>query len=93
MGKGITTASLGRSLKNRGVKVSIVKIDPYFNIDAGTMNPFEHGEVFVTKDGGEIDQDLDHIRTLVQTGNPISVQTQISEAIDCIKRHIALRLN
>ena len=58
IGKGITTASLGRLLINRGFKVMVVKIDPYLNSDAGTMNPFQHGEVFVTRDGAETDLDL-----------------------------------
>ena len=58
IGKGITTASLGRLLINRGFKVSVVKIDPYLNVDAGVMNPFQHGEVFVTRDGAETDLDL-----------------------------------
>ena len=58
LGKGITTASIGRLLKNRGYRVTAVKIDPYLNIDAGTMNPAQHGEVFVLKDGGEVDLDL-----------------------------------
>lgn len=58
LGKGITAASVGRILKNRGYKVTAVKIDPYLNIDAGTMNPAQHGEVFVLKDGGEVDLDL-----------------------------------
>ncbi len=58
IGKGVATASIGRILKSKGYKVSAVKIDPYVNVDAGTMNPVEHGEVFVTKDGGECDQDL-----------------------------------
>ncbi len=58
LGKGVVTASLGALLKAQGYKVSAVKIDPYINIDAGTMRPTEHGEVFVTDDGGETDQDL-----------------------------------
>ena len=58
LGKGITTSSIGKLLKSRGVKLAAVKIDPYVNLDAGTMNPFEHGEVFVLDDGGEVDQDL-----------------------------------
>lgn len=58
LGKGITAASLGRLLKNRGFDVTAVKIDPYLNVDAGTMNPYEHGEVYVLKDGGEVDLDL-----------------------------------
>lgn len=60
LGKGITTASIGRILKNRGYSVTAIKIDPYINIDAGTMNPLQHGEVYVLKDGGEVDLDLGH---------------------------------
>ncbi|PJC49134.1 CTP synthase, partial [Candidatus Nomurabacteria bacterium CG_4_9_14_0_2_um_filter_32_10] len=58
VGKGITSSSLGLILKNRGLKVTSIKIDPYINVDAGTMNPTEHGEVFVLKDGDETDQDM-----------------------------------
>src|SRR3990170_2658093 len=58
IGKGITTASVAKLLQVRGFKVSAMKIDPYLNVDAGTMNPVIHGEVFVTDDGGEIDMDL-----------------------------------
>ena len=58
LGKGITAASMGRILKNKGYEVTAIKIDPYINIDAGTMSPFQHGEVFVLKDGGEVDLDL-----------------------------------
>ena len=60
IGKGITTASLGRLLRNRGFNVAPVKLDPYINVDAGTMNPYQHGEVFVTDDGAETDLDLGH---------------------------------
>lgn len=60
LGKGITAASLGRLLKNRGLKVNMQKIDPYLNIDPGTMSPYQHGEVFVTDDGAETDLDLGH---------------------------------
>jgi len=60
LGKGIATASLGKILQSKGIKVTAIKIDPYLNVDAGTMNPFEHGEIFVTEDGGEIDQDMGH---------------------------------
>jgi CTP synthase len=60
IGKGITTASLGRLLRNRGLTVAPLKLDPYINVDAGTMNPFQHGEVFVTEDGAETDLDLGH---------------------------------
>ena len=58
VGKGVTCASIGRILEGRGYNVSAIKIDPYINVDAGTMNPMEHGEVFVTEDGDETDQDL-----------------------------------
>jgi len=58
VGKGVTSSSLGLILKNRGLKVTAIKIDPYINVDAGTMNPTEHGEVFVLKDGDETDQDM-----------------------------------
>ncbi len=58
LGKGITAASTGRLLKNAGLDVTAVKIDPYLNVDAGTMNPYQHGEVYVLKDGGEVDLDL-----------------------------------
>jgi CTP synthase len=60
LGKGIATASLGKILQSKGIRVTAIKIDPYLNVDAGTMNPFEHGEIFVTEDGGEIDQDMGH---------------------------------
>jgi len=60
VGKGITTASLGRILKSRGVRVTIQKLDPYLNVDPGTMSPYQHGEVFVTSDGAETDLDLGH---------------------------------
>ncbi len=60
VGKGITTASLGRLIKSRGASVSIMKLDPYLNVDPGTMSPYQHGEVFVTDDGAETDLDLGH---------------------------------
>ncbi|MPZ51170.1 MAG: CTP synthase [Acidimicrobiia bacterium] len=60
LGKGITSASLGRLLESRGLRVVCQKLDPYINVDPGTMNPFQHGEVFVTDDGGETDLDLGH---------------------------------
>jgi CTP synthase len=65
VGKGIATACLGRLLKNRGFKVTVQKLDPYINVDAGTMNPFQHGEVFVTDDGAETDLDLGHYERFV----------------------------
>jgi len=60
LGKGIAAASIGALLEARGLSVSLMKLDPYINVDAGTMNPFQHGEVFVTKDGAETDLDLGH---------------------------------
>ena len=60
LGKGITAASLGRLLKCRGLKVASQKLDPYVNVDPGTMSPLQHGEVFVTDDGTETDLDLGH---------------------------------
>lgn len=65
IGKGLTASSLGRLLKSRGLRVSMQKLDPYINVDPGTMNPFEHGEVFVTEDGGETDLDLGHYERFV----------------------------
>src|SRR5213082_1100581 len=65
LGKGITTASIGRLLKSRGISVSIMKLDPYLNVDPGTMSPYQHGEVFVTDDGAETDLDLGHYERYV----------------------------
>lgn len=65
LGKGITAASLGRLLKNRGLKVTIQKFDPYLNVDPGTMSPYQHGEVFVTEDGAETDLDLGHYERFI----------------------------
>jgi CTP synthase len=65
LGKGITAASIGRILKARGVPVSILKLDPYINIDPGTMSPYQHGEVFVTDDGAETDLDLGHYERFI----------------------------
>jgi CTP synthase len=65
LGKGIAAASLGRVLKSRGISVSIMKLDPYINVDPGTMNPYQHGEVFVTEDGAETDLDLGHYERFI----------------------------
>ncbi len=67
LGKGITTSSLGKVLQSKGFTVTAIKIDPYINIDAGTLRPTEHGEVWVTDDGGEIDQDLGHYERFLDT--------------------------
>ena len=65
LGKGITAASLGRLLKSRGIKVAAQKLDPYINVDPGTMSPYQHGEVFVTEDGAETDLDLGHYERFI----------------------------
>jgi len=65
LGKGLTASSLGRLLRSRGLRVTMQKLDPYINVDPGTMNPFQHGEVFVTDDGGETDLDLGHYERFV----------------------------
>ena len=70
LGKGITTASIGKILKLHGYKVTAMKIDPYMNCDAGTLRPTEHGEVWVTEDGGEIDQDLGHYERFLDINIP-----------------------
>jgi len=68
LGKGLTCAALGRLLISRGLSVKLQKLDPYINVDPGTMNPFQHGEVFVTQDGAETDLDLGHYERF--TGKP-----------------------
>ena len=66
LGKGIAAASLGAILEARGLDISMVKLDPYINVDPGTMSPFQHGEVFVTDDGAETDLDLGHYERFVR---------------------------
>ncbi|MFI3141107.1 MAG: CTP synthase [Clostridia bacterium] len=83
LGKGITAASLGRLLKDRGLTVSVIKLDPYLNVDPGTMNPTQHGEVFVTEDGAETDLDLGHYERFIdenlsQNSNITSGQVYLS---------------
>lgn len=65
LGKGITSASLGAILEAQGLKVTLIKLDPYINVDPGTISPFQHGEVFVTEDGAETDLDLGHYERFV----------------------------
>ena len=65
LGKGISVASIGRILKSRGISISVMKLDPYLNVDPGTMSPYQHGEVFVTKDGSETDLDLGHYERFI----------------------------
>ena len=67
LGKGIASASLAAILEARGLKVTMLKLDPYINVDPGTMSPFQHGEVFVTHDGAETDLDLGHYERFIRT--------------------------
>src|SRR6266849_4271019 len=70
VGKGVVTASIGKMLQSRSIIATAVKIDPYLNVDAGTMNPYTHGEVFVTEDGGETDLDLGHYERFLDSDLP-----------------------
>ncbi len=65
LGKGLAAASIGALLESRGLKVAFLKLDPYINVDPGTMSPFQHGEVYVTEDGAETDLDLGHYERFV----------------------------
>ena len=67
LGKGLSAASIGALLKTRGLTVTIQKLDPYINVDPGTMNPYQHGEVYVTDDGAETDLDLGHYERYLNT--------------------------
>ena len=67
LGKGLAAASIGGLLEGRGLKITLLKMDPYINVDPGTMNPFQHGEVYVTEDGAETDLDLGHYERYVST--------------------------
>jgi len=90
IGKGITVASIGRLLKSRGVNVSVVKLDPYINVDPGTMNPYQHGEVFVTDDGAETDLDLGHYERFIDLSlSRVSNVTtgQVYSAVIARERH------
>ena len=75
LGKGVTISSMGRLLQAAGLRVTAIKIDPYLNVDAGTMSPFEHGEVFVLADGGESDLDLGNYERFlgIQLTSPITI--------------------
>ena len=77
VGKGVTTASVGKILKEHGYNVTAIKIDPYLNYDAGTLRPTEHGEVWVTDDGGEIDQDLGNYERFLNTSIPASFEARL----------------
>jgi CTP synthase len=90
IGKGITTASLGRLLRNRGWVVAPLKLDPYINVDAGTMNPYQHGEVFVTDDGAETDLDLGHYERFIDVscsaGSSITTGKVYQKVIEAERR-------
>jgi CTP synthase len=90
LGKGIAAAALGRILKSRGVRVSIQKLDPYVNVDPGTMSPFEHGEVFVLEEGSETDLDLGHYERFIDENLPPSANVttgQIYQEVIARERH------
>ena len=90
LGKGITAASLGTLLKSRGYKVTMQKMDPYLNVDPGTMSPFQHGEVFVTDDGLESDLDLGHYERFIDenlTRESNVTQGSIYQALIARERH------
>ena len=80
LGKGITAASLGRLLKQRGLRVKVQKLDPYLNVDPGTMSPYQHGEVFVTDDGAETDLDLGHYERFVDEALDAKFVAEAAEA-------------
>jgi CTP synthase len=84
LGKGITAASLGRLLKARGLRVTLQKLDPYVNVDPGTMNPFQHGEVFVTEDGGETDLDLGHYERFIDENLPRSASVSTGQIYSAV---------
>ncbi|RMG85910.1 MAG: CTP synthase, partial [Chloroflexi bacterium] len=90
VGKGVTLASMGRILKARGYKVAIMKLDPYLNVDPGTMSPYQHGEVFVTDDGAETDLDLGHYERFVDEsvsrGSNVTAGQVYSHVIDKERR-------
>ena len=90
VGKGVTAAALGRLLKERGITVGVQKLDPYINVDPGTMSPYQHGEVFVTEDGAETDLDLGHYERFIdinvsQVSN-VTTGRVYSEVIDRERR-------
>ena len=77
MGKGLASASIGKLIEAKGLKVAVQKLDPYINVDPGTMNPYQHGEVYVTDDGAETDLDLGHYERFTESsiGKPNNVTT------------------
>src|SRR5512136_2708758 len=86
LGKGLTAASLGTLLENRGLKVALQKFDPYLNVDPGTMSPFQHGEVFVLDDGAETDLDLGHYERFVDVNLTRSHNVTTGQIYDTIIR-------
>jgi CTP synthase len=85
LGKGVTAASIGRLLKSRGLRVTALKLDPYINVDPGTMSPYQHGEVFVTEDGAETDLDLGHYERFIDAdlgrGNNITTGITVERRV------------
>ena len=90
LGKGIIAASLGKLLQARGLKVTIQKFDPYINIDPGTLNPYEHGECFVTDDGAETDLDLGHYERFLGVPTSPAVSTIPSSRVNA-RAHTSAR--
>ena len=84
LGKGLTASSLGNLLTARGLRVVMQKLDPYLNVDPGTMNPFQHGEVFVTDDGGETDLDVGHYERFLD--RDLSRQGERDDRADLLRR-------
>ena len=86
LGKGIAAASLGAILESRGIKVTMLKLDPYINVDPGTMSPFQHGEVFVTDDGAETDLDLGHYERFISARMGKKNNFTTGQIYDCVIR-------
>ncbi|MFM1784767.1 MAG: hypothetical protein RLZZ579_1044, partial [Actinomycetota bacterium] len=84
LGKGLTAASLGNLLRARGLKVVMQKLDPYLNVDPGTMNPFQHGEVFVTDDGAETDLDIGHYERFLDVNLAASANVTTGQAYSTV---------
>ena len=86
LGKGLTASSLGQLLTARGLQVTMQKLDPYLNVDPGTMNPFQHGEVFVTEDGAETDLDVGHYERFLDrdlSGSAIAKMRSLISLVTC----------
>ena len=91
LGKGITAASLGRLLKARGLKVAAQKLDPYINVDPGTMSPYQHGEVYVTEDGAETDLDLGHYERFID--EDLNKYSKYLKIVGMMNHHKSLFVN